>query len=129
MLPANCCPCPVSTPSGHSVPWNVPITHSHIICNLVDQRPDMKHPHKRQIWFPANCQPQARLKPKRCLGGFIFTLTNNNNNNNNKTTFVSYLNSPRKGCPRGMNICVWTHLGLMKWKCGRKKKMEEDLKN
>ena len=22
------------------------------------------------------CQPQARLKPKRCLGGFIFTLNN-----------------------------------------------------
>ena len=49
------------------------------------------------------CQPQARLKPKLCLGGFIFTL----NKNNNKTTFVSYLNSPRKGCPRGMkNLCV-----------------------
>ena len=25
------------------------------------------------------CQPQARLKPKRCLGGFIFTINNNNN--------------------------------------------------
>jgi hypothetical protein len=33
-----------------------------------------------------------------------------------KTTFVSYLNSPRKACPRGMKICVWTHLGLIKWK-------------
>jgi hypothetical protein len=29
---------------------------------------------------------------------------------------VSYLNSPRKGCPRGMKSCVWTHLNLMKWK-------------
>jgi hypothetical protein len=29
---------------------------------------------------------------------------------------VSYLNSPRKGCPRGMQICVWTHLGLTKLK-------------
>jgi hypothetical protein len=28
---------------------------------------------------------------------------------------MSYLNSPRKGCPRGMTICVWTHLGLIKW--------------
>ena len=46
------------------------------------------------------CQLQARLKPKRCLGGFIFAL----NKNNNKTTFVSYFNSPRKGCPRGMKI-------------------------
>ena len=25
-----------------------------------------------RIWY--NCQPLARLKPKRCLGGFIFTL-------------------------------------------------------
>jgi hypothetical protein len=51
---------------------------------------------------------------------------------------VSYLNSPRKGCPRGKKICVWTHLGLIKWKMtykkirnGRhpqKKKMEDDLK-
>ena len=29
---------------------------------------------------------------------------------------MSYLNSPRKVCPRGMQICVWTHLGLIKWK-------------
>jgi hypothetical protein len=29
---------------------------------------------------------------------------------------VSYLNSPRKGRPRGMITCVWTHLGLIKWK-------------
>ena len=35
---------------------------------------------------------------------------------NKKKTFVSYLNSPRKGCPRVMKICVWTHLGLIKWK-------------
>jgi hypothetical protein len=47
---------------------------------------------------------------------------------------MSYLNSPRKGCPRGMKICVWTHLGLTKWnskkiKHGRRppKKMEDDL--
>jgi hypothetical protein len=44
---------------------------------------------------------------------------------------VSYLNSPRKGCPRGMTIC-----GLMKSKTTSKKikwkttskKMEDDLK-
>jgi hypothetical protein len=43
--------------------------------------------------------------------------------------FVSYLNSPRKGCPGGMNICVWTHLGLIKSKTTSKKlKMEDDLK-
>ena len=42
---------------------------------------------------------------------------------------MSYLNSPRKGCSRGMKICVWTHLGLIKWKTTKKmKKMEEDLK-
>ena len=35
---------------------------------------------------------------------------------------MSYLNSPRKGCPRGMKICVWTHLGLIKWKTTSKKK-------
>jgi hypothetical protein len=34
---------------------------------------------------------------------------------------VSYLNSPRKGCPRGKTICVWTHLGLIKWKTISKK--------
>ena len=34
---------------------------------------------------------------------------------------MSYLNSPRKGCPRGMQICVWTHLGLIKWKTTSKK--------
>ena len=38
-----------------------------------------------------------------------------------KTTFVSSLNSPRKGCPRGKKICVWTHLGLIKWKTTSKK--------
>jgi hypothetical protein len=38
---------------------------------------------------------------------------------------VPYLNSPRKGCPRGMNICVWTHLGLMKWKTTSKKKKND----
>jgi hypothetical protein len=27
-----------------------------------------------QSGFVENCQSQARLKPKRCLGGFIFTL-------------------------------------------------------
>ena len=31
--------------------------------------------------FDRFCQSQARLKPKRCLGGFIFTINNNNNNN------------------------------------------------
>jgi hypothetical protein len=51
---------------------------------------------------------------------------------------VSYLNSPRKGRPRGMITCVWTHLGLIKWKTISKKnkkwkttsnkKMEDDLK-
>jgi hypothetical protein len=43
---------------------------------------------------------------------------------------LSYLNSPRKGCPRSMKICVWTHLGLIKWKATSKKnkKMEDDLK-
>ena len=42
---------------------------------------------------------------------------------------MSYLNSPRKGCPRGMKICVWTHLGLTKWKTTSKKiKMEDDLR-
>ena len=49
---------------------------------------------------------------------------------------MSYLNSPRKGRPRGMKICVWTHLGLIKWKTtsrkirnGRRpqKKEEDDL--
>jgi hypothetical protein len=35
---------------------------------------------------------------------------------NKKKTFVSYLNSSRKGNPRGMQICVWTHQGLTKWK-------------
>ena len=54
------------------------------------------------------CQSQARLKPKRCLVGFIFTLEIIKINN--KTTFVSYLNSPRKGCPRDKKIWVWTHL-------------------
>ena len=34
---------------------------------------------------------------------------------------MSYLNSPRKGCPRGMKIRVWTHLGLIKWKTTSKK--------
>jgi hypothetical protein len=34
---------------------------------------------------------------------------------------VSYLNSPRKRCPRGMTICVWTHLSLIKWKTTSKK--------
>jgi hypothetical protein len=43
--------------------------------------------------------------------------------------FESYMNSPRKGCPRGMKICVWTHLGLIKLKTTPKTiKMEEDLK-
>jgi hypothetical protein len=43
---------------------------------------------------------------------------------------VSYLNSTKKGCPRGMKICVWTHLGLTKWIQPQKnKKMEDDLKN
>jgi hypothetical protein len=44
---------------------------------------------------------------------------------------VSYLNSPRKGSPRGKKICVWTHLGLKKIRNGRQpptKKMEDDLK-
>ena len=41
---------------------------------------------------------------------------------------MSYLNSPRKGFPRGMNICVWTHLGVTKWKkTSTQKKMEDDL--
>jgi hypothetical protein len=31
------------------------------------------------------------------------------------------LNSPRNGCPRGMTIGVWTHLGLIKWKTTSKK--------
>ena len=34
---------------------------------------------------------------------------------------MSYLNSPRKGCLRGMKICVWTHLGIIKWKTTSKK--------
>jgi hypothetical protein len=34
---------------------------------------------------------------------------------------VSYLNFPRRGCPRGKKICVWTHLGLIKWKMTSKK--------
>jgi hypothetical protein len=56
---------------------------------------------------------------------------------------VSYLNSPRKGSPRSMKICVWTHRGLTKWKptsnnffktkIGKskkeKEKMEDVLKN
>jgi hypothetical protein len=37
------------------------------------------------------------------------------------------LNSPRKGCFRGMTICVWTQLGLTKGKM-TSKKMEDDLK-
>ena len=50
---------------------------------------------------------------------------------------MSYLNFPRKGYPRGMKICVWTHLGLIKWKTTSKKirngrrpqkKKEDDLK-
>jgi hypothetical protein len=57
---------------------------------------------------------------------------------------LSYLISPKKGCPRAMKICVWTHLGLTKWKTTSKKikngrrpqkkwkttskKMEDDLK-
>jgi hypothetical protein len=50
---------------------------------------------------------------------------------------VSYLNSPRKGRPRGMTICVWTNLGLIIWKTTSKnkqnrrrpqKEMEDDLK-
>jgi hypothetical protein len=49
---------------------------------------------------------------------------------------VSYLNSPGKGFPRGMKICVWTHLGLMQGKTiskkmemtSKKMKMEDDLK-
>jgi hypothetical protein len=42
---------------------------------------------------------------------------------------LSYLNSPRIRPPRGMTICVWTHLGLIKWKTTSKKmkKMEDDL--
>jgi hypothetical protein len=34
---------------------------------------------------------------------------------------LSYLNSPRKGPTRGMKFCVWTHLGLIKWKTTSKK--------
>ena len=51
---------------------------------------------------------------------------------------MSYLNSPRKGRPRGMITCVWTHLGQIKcktssrknkeWKTTSNKKMEDDLK-
>jgi hypothetical protein len=39
------------------------------------------------------------------------------------------LNSPRKGCPRDMKICVWTDLGLIKWKTtSKRKEMEDDLR-
>jgi hypothetical protein len=77
------------------------------------------------------CQSQARKKPKRCLVGFIFTLETIIKiiNNNNKTTFVSYLNFPVKGCPKGKQICVWSHLGLIKWKTTLKsKKIKDELK-
>ena len=48
------------------------------------------------------CQPQAKAKAKAMPGrlyihtGIIII----------KNTFVSYLNSPGKGCPRGTTICV-----------------------
>ena len=74
--------------------------------------------------FYEYCQSQARLKPKRCLVGFIFTLEIIIIiiiKINNKTTFVSYLNSPRKGCPKGKKFFVWIHLGLIKWKTTSKK--------
>ena len=48
------------------------------------------------------CQPQAKAKAK-AMPGRLYIHTRNKIINN-KTTFVSYLNSPRKGCPRGMEI-------------------------
>ena len=53
------------------------------------------------IWYHIFANPRQRLRPKWCLGGFIFTLEIINN-----TTFLSYFNSPRKGCLWGMTICV-----------------------
>ena len=63
----NCCPGPVSSHSGHSVPWNVPITHNHIIRHP-GQLPDMKHLHERQIWFPAN---SLKLIVNQCFLNFL----------------------------------------------------------
>ena len=45
-----------------------------------------------------------------------------------KTTFVSYLNATRKGCPGAMKICVQTILGLIRWKTTSSfSKMEDNL--
>ena len=89
--------------------------------------------HKMNVFLPIPGEAKAEAMPGRL---YIHT-RHNNNKNIKKTTFVSYLNSPRKGCPRGKNIWVWTHLGLIKWKTTSKKirngrrpqkKMEDDLK-
>jgi hypothetical protein len=63
--------------------------------------------------LPTTGEAKAKVMPGRL---YIHTT------NNNKTTFVSYLNSPRKECHRGMKMCVWTHLGLIKWKTNSKNK-------
>ena len=71
----------------------------------------------RMLILPIPGEAKAKAMPGRL---YIHT-RNNNKIKINKTTFVSYLNSPRKGCPRGKKICVLTHLGLIKLKTTSKK--------
>ena len=49
-----------------------------------------------ELILPIPGEAKAKAMPGRL---YIHTINNNNNKNkiNNKTTFVSYLNSPRKG--------------------------------
>ena len=56
--------------------------------------------HLEQVFsiLPTPGEAKAKAMPGRL---YIHTINNKIN-----TTFVSSLNSPRKGCPWGMNMCV-----------------------
>ena len=68
----------------------------------LDQNSEKRPGYWKQIMMTSNGQSQARLKPNRCLVGFIFTL----DIIIKKKPFVSYLNSPRREIPRVIKICV-----------------------
>ena len=65
---------------------------------------------KASVQFAQLCfLPILKARPRI---GIIINL----NTINKINVFLSYLNSPRRGCPRVMKICVQTILGLIRWK-------------